>query len=154
MIAVELDRLIKQARSYLALIVPGMDPQVATLLHRYMCVLISSNIDKAMQLILSEYARTHGSTQLNRFVSKRHARGRNFNTQLIVETLSLFDAAWGHAYERKATATDLKDKIDSIYGIRNSIAHGEQYNITRPSLDGYFDAHVRAIALIRTIVLG
>lgn len=154
MIGAELDSLSKRSRSYLDAIVPGTDPQIATLLHRYICVLISSNIDKSIQLILAEYARTHASPQFIRYVSKQHGRGRNFNTEAIITTLSLFDPAWGHRFSEEATRTDLKERLDSIAGIRNSIAHGELVNVSRPSLDGYFEASQKAIGLIKTIMLG
>jgi hypothetical protein len=55
--------------------------------------------------------------------------------------------------DQAVASSDLKEKLDSIYGIRNSIAHGEQVNVSRPSLNGYFDAHEKIIGLIRKIVL-
>ena len=152
MIGAELDGLGKRSRSYLDSIVVGTDPQIATLLHRYMCILISANIDKSIQLILAEYARTRATPEMMRYVSKQHGRGRNFNTEAIISTLSQFDPAWGHRFSEEAVRTDLKERLDSIAGIRNSIAHGELVNVSRPSLDGYFDASQRAVALVRTIM--
>jgi hypothetical protein len=154
MIDVELDSLIKRSRSYLDSISADIDPQLTTLLHRYICVLVSSNIDKAMHLILTEYASMHGSGQLRQYVSKRYVRGTNYNTQRLVTALSLFDAQWGKEFEEQSNNFDLKEKIDSICAIRNSVAHGELANISRPSLNGYFEAHKKVIGLIKEIVLG
>lgn len=154
MIEVELDRLARRSGNYLALIVPETDQQVATLLHRYLCLLFSANIDLSIQLILVEYARRHGSPQLVRYISKRHGRGRNFNTQAVVETLSYFDADFGHSFEEEAVRTGLKEKLDAIANVRNSIAHGTEAEVSRPTLDGYFDAYKRTVALVKRIMLG
>ena len=61
MIDVEIDKLVRSSKSYLDSIIPETDPQLTTLLHRYLCILLSANIDKSIQLILTEFARTHGS---------------------------------------------------------------------------------------------
>ena len=154
MIDAELDSLAKRSRAYLNAISADLDPQLATLLHRYMCILISANIDKSIHLILTDYATKNGSVQLKQYVSKRYARGTNYNTSRLIAALSVFDAQWGYEFEQQISANDLKEKLDSIYGIRNSIAHGEQANVSRPSLDGYFEAHEKIIGVLKKIVLG
>lgn len=154
MIDADLDSIAKRSRSQLTAIPLDIDPQLATFLHRYLCILISSNIDKSIHLIFTEYAARNGSLQLRQYVSKRYARGTNYNAARLTNALSLFDPEWGHKFDQTVSSTDLKEKLDSIYGIRNSIAHGEQVNVSRPSLNGYFDAHERIIGLVRKIVLG
>jgi hypothetical protein len=153
MIDADLDRLVKQSQNYLQSISSDLEPQVSTLLHRYMCIVISANVDKSIHLILTEYARRYGSEELKRYISKRYQRGTNYNSQRIIDTLSLFHPGWGEEFRDAIEATNLKDQIDSIYGIRNSISHGEPYNISRPSLDGYFIAHKKVIELVQKIVL-
>ncbi|MHC2283975.1 hypothetical protein ACVME8_010645 [Bradyrhizobium diazoefficiens] len=155
MINADLDKLVKRARSYIDLIdASALDPQIVTLLHRYICVLLSSNIDKSIQLILIEYARISGNGAVKRFVSKKLERGTNYQTEKVTQLLGSFDPRWAEQFEATAKQSDLKEKLDSLYGLRNSISHGEQINISRPSLDGYWDAHNRAVGLIRKIVLG
>jgi hypothetical protein len=155
MINLELDKLVKRARSYIDLIDASTpDPQIVTLLHRYLCVLLSSNVDKSIQLILIEYARMSGNGELKRFVSKKLERGTNYQTEKITQLLGSFNPSWAEQFEATAKQTDLKEKLDSMYGLRNSISHGEHVSISRPSLDGYWDAHNRAVRLIRKIVLG
>lgn len=154
MIEGEIDKLVRGSKSYLDSIAPGTDPQLTTLLHRYLCILLSANIDKSIQLILTEFARTHGSTEMQRFVSKKHQRGTNYNSERVVQTLNSFDIEWGSRFSRETESTQLKDQLDSLYGLRNSISHGVLVNISRPTLDGYFDTHVKIIGLIKEIVLG
>ena len=154
MIDIDLDRLLKQSQNYLESISSDLEPQITALLYRYICVVVSANVDKSIHLILAEYARCHGSDELKRYVSKRYQRGTNYNAQRIIETLSLFHPQWGEDFRAAIETANLKDQIDSIYGIRNAISHGEPYNITRPSINGYFDAHKNVIELIRKVVLG
>src|SRR5262245_32154386 len=126
MIDLEIDRLIKRSRSYLDSITPGLTPEVTTLLHRYICVFLSSNIDKAIHLILTEFATRHGSPEIVRFVSKNYQRGTNYNTEKICQVLNLFDKAWGEKFTDSVATTKLKEQLDALYGLRNSISHGEQ----------------------------
>jgi hypothetical protein len=154
MIDGELDKLVKKSKSYLDSINSSIDPQLTTLLHRYICILLSSNVDKSIQLIFTEFARTRGNKELKRFVAKKFERGTNYQTDKVIQALNTFDPSWGSEFDEKTKQTDLKEKLDALYGLRNSISHGEQVSISRPSLDGYYDAHKRAIALIRKLVLG
>ena len=149
----DLDALIRRVEAYIQLINTDLDPQLTTLLHRYICILFTANIDKAVQIILTEFARIHGTEELRRFVSKKHTRGTNYNTERIVQTLNYFDSDWGKRFLEDATRTGLKEQIDAMYGIRNSISHGEVVNISRPTLDGYNQAHRNAIKVIKEIVL-
>jgi RiboL-PSP-HEPN len=153
MIDAELDSLIKKSKSYLDSIDPQSDPQIGTLVHRYLCILFSSNIDKSIQLILTEYARLRGNAALRRFVSKKFERGTNYQTEKIIQTLGTFDPDWGYRFSEHASKTDLKEKLDALYGLRNSISHGELVNVSRPSLEGYFQAHARIITFLRDLVL-
>lgn len=148
-----LDALFKRADGYVAHIKADTDAQITTLLHRYICIVISSNIDQAIQAILAEYARTHGSSELKHFVEKRYERGTNYNTSKLTDTLSLFDPAWGQDFENQVLAANLKELLDSIYGLRVNVAHGGNANVSRPTLDGYLKAHKRIIAIIKAIVL-
>lgn len=91
---------------------------------------------------------------MRRFVSKKHQRGTNYNTERVVQTLNSFDIEWGDRFSRETEPTKLKEQLDSLYGLRNSISHGELVNISRPTLNSYFDTHVKIIGLIKEIVLG
>jgi HEPN superfamily RiboL-PSP-like protein len=154
MIELELDRLLKRAKNYLDSIKPDIEPQIATLLHRYLCILLSANIDRAIQLILTEFARTHGSAEIKRYVEKRYERGTNYNAERVIQTLARFDPSWAHKFEGSMNAANLKELLDSLCGLRNSISHGVEANVSRPSLDGYFDAHKEIIGLVKSVVLG
>ena len=89
-IQLELDRLVKRAKNYLNSISVAIDPEISTLLHRYICVLLSSNVDKAIQLILTEFARSHGSPEIARFVAKKYQRGTNYNTERVIQNSQSF----------------------------------------------------------------
>jgi hypothetical protein len=151
---IEIDQLIKRAKNYLDSISPAVDPQITTLVHRYLCILLSSNIDKSIQLILTEFARTHGSEELKRFVAKMYQRGTNYNTEKVIQTLNCFNVDWAQHFKQNVETSDLKEKLDSLYGLRNSISHGELVGVARPTLNGYLEAHQKIIALIKTTVLG
>jgi len=153
MIDVELDRLARQLRNYLDAIPTETPPQVTTLVHRYLCMHISSALDQSIQLMFGEYARRHSHPNIVRYITKRMGRGRNYNTQAIIEVLSLMVSDWGHSFSEEAVRTGLKEKLDGLCDIRNSLAHGTEAQISRPTLDGYFHAYKEAVRLIKSLML-
>ena len=112
---VDIDRLIKQSKGYLDSIRADMDPQVTTLVHRYICVLLSANIDQCIQLIFAEFARARGSDEIHRFVSRTYRRGTNYNADKIVQELNSFNPKWGETFKDETERTDLKEKLDALY---------------------------------------
>jgi len=150
----DIDQLLQRTKDQLDSITSDIDPKITTLLHRHLCVVISANIDKSIHIILSEYAKKHGSKKLFNYVSRRYQRGTNYNAQRIASALSLFDPQWGHTFDQEIENQSLKEKIDSIRDIRNAVSHGDTPNVSRQTLDGYFDAQKKLINLLEEIVLG
>jgi hypothetical protein len=82
-----------------------------------------------------------------------HGTGRNCNTQAVIETLSFFEPDWDHAFSQEAVRTGLKEKLDGLCDIRNSLAHGTEAHISRPTLEGYFQAYKEAVRILKDLLL-
>jgi hypothetical protein len=104
-------------------------------------------------LIFAEFRRMSGNSRVARFVSKKFQRGTNYNTERMVQVLNAFDSEWGEQFASAVDASKLKEQLDALYGLRNSISHGEQVSVSRPSVNDYFESHQKIIGLLKSIVL-
>nr|VFJ86687.1 MAG: hypothetical protein BECKLFY1418B_GA0070995_100422 [Candidatus Kentron sp. LFY] len=114
------------------------NPELQSDLARYLCVLVSGYLEKAVTALLLEHARQAGTPPtLQRFVDVRTRRFTNANTQRLQDLLGSFDPDWER--ELKSFLVDgCKDAVNSIVGLRNRIAHGETVGITYRQISDYY----------------
>jgi hypothetical protein len=109
---------------------------------RYLCVLVSGYLERALVEVVLEHARNVGGPSLQRFVETRTRRFTNANCQRILAFIGSFDPAWRQELEG-VLKDERKAAIDSIVGLRNSIAHGTPVGITYHRILDYY-VHVQA----------
>lgn len=154
MIQAEIDARIKSAKYAIDTIVTSSpDAYLSTLLCRYLCILLSGNIERCIHLILAEYARQHSDARLQKYIFDKFEKGTNYRTQKIIEVLSGFDPDWGRKFEEFIKIKERKDQLDSIYRLRITIAHGNAVDVRLNSIREYFEVHSEAIKFIARLVL-
>ncbi len=154
MIQAEIDSRLKRAKSAIdAISQASPDPYISTLLYRYICVLLSGNIERCIHLILSEYAKRHSDARMQKYISSRFERGTNYQAQRIIETLSGFDPAWGKEFDDFCKLKERKDRLDSIYRLRITIAHGNDVDVRPETARQYYEVHAEVIRFIASLVL-
>ncbi len=104
---------------------------------RYLCVLVSGYLEKAVAELVLEHARRTGGPTLQRFVELRTSRFANANSQRLQELLGSFDPDWQSSMNA-FLADELKDAVDSLVDLRNSIAHGESVGVTYQRISEYY----------------
>ena len=102
----------------------GQDAELQSDFARYLCVLVSGYIEKALIELVLEHARQRGAPTLQRFVEQQTTkRFNNPNASRVQELLGSFDTGWQKEIE-KFLIDERKDAVDSIVALRNAIAHG------------------------------
>ena len=104
---------------------PTVDLEIQSDFARYLCVLVSGYLEKSIAELMLEHARNNGSLTLQRFVEKRTRRFANANFERLLDLLSSFDQDWC-----RDLGAEHKDAVDSVVGLRNSIAHGGMVGVT------------------------
>jgi len=109
---------------------------------RYLCVLVSGYLERALVEIILEHARSAGGPTLQRFVEVHTRRFANANCQRILSLVGNLDPRWRTDLEA-VLKDERKAAIDSIIALRNRIAHGTPPGITYHRIREYY-LHVQA----------
>ncbi|ETX02965.1 MAG: hypothetical protein ETSY2_34435 [Candidatus Entotheonella gemina] len=111
---------------------------------RYLCILVSGYLEKAVVALVLEHARQNGSPSLQRFVEQHTRRFTNANSQRLLTFLGNFNPDWRRALE-SFLIDELKDAVDSVVNLRNTIAHGESVGITYHRVADYYEIVQRVV---------
>ena len=134
----QLDATFKRVKS------AGQEPELQSDFARYLCVLVSGYIERAIVALVLEHAREKGAPTLQRFVEQRTKRFANANASRIKELLGDFDPDWRLELEN-ILVDERKSAIDSIVSQRNAIVHGGSSGITYYSISEYYQQAQRVI---------
>lgn len=104
---------------------------------KYLCVLVSGYLERAITQIVQEYACKHGTTELCKFVEAK-TRRLNAKPEEIKRLLGYFSKEWRQEIE-KFLAEDRKAAIDSVVNNRHKIAHGFDSGITYHTVQDYYE---------------
>ena len=114
------------------------DPELQSDLAKYLCVLVSGYIERAMVELVLEHAQGKGAPTLQRFVEQRTKTFTNANASRIQELLGSFDPAWRQELEENVLVDEWKDAVDSVVSLRNTIAHGGSVGLTYRRIGEYY----------------
>lgn len=120
------------------------DAEMLSDFSKYLCILVAGFIERSFSEIVLEHARQCGSPSLQRFVERNTCKFTNANTKKILQFLGSFDSGWQVQME-SFIVDEKKAAIDSIYGLRNSIAHGASVGLTYTRVAEYY-------SLVKSIV--
>ena len=104
---------------------------------KYLCVLVSGYLEKAVVELVQEHARRCGAPSLQRFVEQKTRHFTNANAQKLQDLLGSFDPDWRKNVEG-FLVDELKDAVDSIVALRNTIAHGNSVSVTYHRVSDYY----------------
>ena len=115
----------------------GHDSELQSDFAKYLCVLVSGYIEKALVELVLEHARNKGAPTLQRFVEQRTKRIKNPKASGVQELLGSFDPRWQQELGR-FLVDERKDAVDSIVSLRNTIAHGGSVALTYSQIRQYY----------------
>ena len=134
----QLDATFKRAKSV------GQDPELQADFARYLCVLVSGYIERAVVALVLEHARRKGAPTLQRFVEQQTKTFANPKVSRVQELLGSFDQDW-HQDLKESLDDEQRDAVDSIVAQRNTIAHGGSVGLTYSRISDYYQQAQRVI---------
>ena len=120
------------------------DLELSSDLARYLCVLISGYLEQAVKELALEHVRQRSHPSVQRYVEARLNSLTNMNSQRLLELLGSFDPDWRKEME-KYLVDELKDAVDSIVNLRNTIAHGGSVGVTIARVVDYYNRVNRVV---------
>lgn len=114
------------------------DPELQSDFAKYLCVLVSGYIERAIVELVLEHVRGKQAPTLLRFVEQRTRTFTNANASRIQDLLGSFDPAWRQELEENVLVDEWKDAVDSVVSLRNTIAHGRSVGLTYGGIREYY----------------
>jgi hypothetical protein len=128
----------------------GADPEVISDFSRYLCILVSGYLEKALYELVVDHARRVGAPSLVRFIDQRTRKFTNAKSAKIFELVGDFDPDWRRSLE-EILSDDLKDAVDSVVSLRNKIAHGESVGVTYVQIQDYYTRVQKVVGLVADV---
>lgn len=128
------------------------DPELLADQAKYLCVLVSGYIEKALSEIVIEHARRNSSPSVQRFVENNTKNFTNANSEKVLQLLGSFNPDWRHELE-SILVDENKDSFDSVISLRHQIAHGSSVGLTYVRIKKYFDAIIYVIEYIQNLCI-
>jgi len=108
---------------------PQISDEIRADLARYGAVLVCGFIERSVEVIILERLKSRAHPRVINFVSAWFKKGTNYDCDAICQLFERFDTLWSRRFR------DFMDKnarvvssVDSVYTLRNSIAHGGDQN--------------------------
>jgi len=110
-------------------------------LMKFGTVLICGTIEQCVQIIIMHRLKTRAHPRVLNFVKSHFKRGVNLDCSAIAQLLARFDGEWSRNFENFVNDNDdVKEGISSVYGVRNSVAHGGSSGVGSKRLEELFNA--------------
>ena len=123
------------------------DPELQSHWVKYLCILSSGHIENSIRYIYGRYAENKSHQNIANYIQNNLRRFQNPTTDKIINLTSAFNKEWGENLDKYISA-EMKDSINSIVGLRNSIAHGQSVTVTYSSMKNYWENTIKVLEFI------
>lgn len=114
--------------------------ELRSLLAKLLCIFVSGFLERAVRELAMERCRKSSDRTVQSFVSSQLAKFTNPNTERILQLVGSFDLKSRESAEL-FIVDEKKEAINSINGLRNAIAHGDDLEtLTYVRIKGYYDS--------------
>src|ERR1700722_13009698 len=92
-------------------------------------ILICGFIERSVELVIMDHVTDRAHPRVASFVKGHFRRGTNYDCEAIAQLLDRFDLQWGKKFRNFTNSRDdLVQSVNSVYTLRNSVAHGGSGN--------------------------
>lgn len=127
-------------------------PELQSDFAKYLCVLVSGYIERAIVEIVQEHARRNGSPTLQKFLEANTNKIANLNPQRIIDFLGSFSKELRREIE-KFLSEDQREAINTIVSNRHLIAHGRESGISYSEVRNHYEKSQNLIVRVQEICL-
>jgi hypothetical protein len=119
---------------------------------RYLCVLVSGFIERAVTEIVLAYAHGKVAAPLRSFLEASLKRLTNIDKDRLLILVGSLDAGW-RAQLESYVIDERQAAINSIVGLRNDIAHGGGGSLSLSQVEKYWIAVQEVIEKVEQLIL-
>lgn len=126
--------------------------KIRAYLCKFLVILMCGYIERSIEVIILERLSSRAQKRVLNFVKSYFRRGQNLKCAAIFELLERFDVNWARSFRQTMDLSgNTAEKIDSLYGIRNSIAHGGSHSLGISALKSYKEDVVKLVEIVMEV---
>lgn len=127
---------------------PFESEQLRSDLSRYLCILVAGFLERSVQTMYLEYAKSSASPKVVSYLEKQLRWSINFNMDKLLGLVSSFGDDWTQELKDHKDFDQFKAAIDSVYANRNRIAHGDDVGVSYVVMKEYYAAVSKLVDLL------
>ena len=125
-----------------------IDFEVRFAFESYLCVRTYAHLETSVRTILLQYVRSVSSSEsVERFIEFQFKRLPSLSYSELIKLIGRFNRDWTEKIKAGVTIR-MRETMDSLVNIRNSIAHGGNTIFTLPDLQNYFASIQEIIRIV------
>ena len=127
------------------------EPEVESDYARYLCILVTGFLEKAVEQAILNYVDSQGNHRLSSYVAETLRSSRSMRAETILKIVGDFDEQWKSNLALKLTPRH-REAIGSVYASRNKIAHGEDVDLPYRQVSSDYALVREAVGFIEEII--
>ena len=136
----EIERFIARATAR------DVPEELQSYLARFGAVLVCGFVERSVETIIVERLNRRAHERVLNFIRSHFKRGTNYDKDAIEQLLLRFDSNWYRNFRTFIESNqDVEVGISSLYGVRNSVAHGGTNSLEPKRLTELFDISKKLI---------
>lgn len=127
------------------------DDELKAHLSKYFCVRISGYLEIVLKCLVCKYSEGNSPKPVSNYLQNDLKNITNLSPDKIQKTLCKFSIEWYDNFESKVTEQQLQS-LNSIISNRNSIAHGQQDNISYKVIVQYYNDLKEIVKILKDTI--
>lgn len=113
------------------------DDELKAHLSKYFCVRISGYLENVLKILVANYSEGSSPRAVSNYLQNHLKSVTNLSEDKMQKVLNKFSEDWSTNFSERVTEQQIQS-LNSIISNRNSIAHGQQDNISYKVIGQYY----------------
>jgi hypothetical protein len=127
------------------------EDEIKSRLAEYLCIRSSGLLENIIKQLVHEYMSTSAPREVQDYVNSKLKSVTNLDHNKLKAFLFSFSKEWHDEYDSFIT-TEVAESLNSIYGLRNSLAHGGTNAVSYKGIKTHYD-NLKIVIMALKIVI-
>lgn len=127
------------------------DDEIKAHMSKYFCIKMSGYLENTIKILVANYSEKSSPQAISTYVQNSLKTTTNLSEDKLISLLKKFNDDWAVSFAEKINEQQI-ESLNSIISNRNSIAHGQQDNISYQIISQYFSDIKQIIGILKEII--
>ncbi len=127
------------------------DDEIKAHMSKYFCIKMSGYLENTIKILVANYSEKSSPQAISAYVQNSLKTTTNLSEDKLINLLKKFNDDWAVSFTEKINEQQI-ESLNSIISNRNSIAHGQQDNISYQIISQYFSDIKQIIGILKEII--